>query len=150
MVLSEYVVVDASLAFKWLVDEGDSDQAGLLAEAWTSRGIRTTAPYFMIAEVANILLQRIKRGEIDVGESSRLIAELLDTGVQLHHSLGIHQRAVELATELGQGAVYDCHYLALAELLDCEMWTADERFFRSASPGYARLRLLSEFVAPEL
>ena len=148
--MSQFVVVDASLAFKWLVAEVHSEKAESLAEVWNDKGIQTIAPYFMSAEVTNILRQRVRRGEIRLEEGLRLIEKLLSSGIELRHSFDIHHRALELATQLGQGAVYDSHYLALAEILDCEMWTADERFYRSASPVATRLRLLNEFVAPEL
>ena len=148
--MSRFVVVDASLAFKWLVEEVDSEKAESLVEVWNDRGIQTIAPYFMSAEVTNILHQRVRRGEMRLEEGLRLIEKLLSSGIELRHSLDIHRRALELASELGQGAAYDAHYLALAEILDCEMWTADERFYRVASPASARLRLLTEFVAPEL
>ncbi len=75
---------------------------------------------------------------------------MLASQIQCYDSPDLHRRAMELAQELGQGAAYDSHYLALAEILDCEMWTADERFYRSASPRATRLRLLNEFVAPAL
>ena len=52
---------------------------------------------------------------------------------------------MELAWELHQPAAYDAHYLALAEILDCEMWTADDRFFRAASSTSGRVRRLADF-----
>ena len=58
--MSRFVVVDASLAFKWLIEEVDSDKADSLAEVWNDRGFQMVAPYFMCAEVTNILLQRTK------------------------------------------------------------------------------------------
>ena len=29
----------------------------------------------------------------------------------------------------GRASTYDCYYLALADSMDCEYWTADERFY---------------------
>jgi len=148
--VSQSVVVDANLAFKWVVKEEYSDKAEALALEWHESGTQLVAPYFMPVEVTNILHQRVRRSEMNLEEVMRLIEKLLSAGIELHHSLDIHRRALELANELGQGAAYDCHYLALAESLDCEMWTADARFYRVARPTSTRLRLLNEFVAPEL
>ena len=46
------VVVDASLAFKWLVEEEHSDKADALGRMWASQGTRSAAPYFMPVEIA--------------------------------------------------------------------------------------------------
>ena len=57
-------------------------------------------------------------------------------------------RSLELASELTQGAVYDSHYLALAQTLDCELWTADEKFFRIARQIADNIHWIGEIVSP--
>lgn len=59
----------------------------------------------------------------------------------------LYGRSLELASRLNQGAVYDAHYLALAETLDCELRTADESFFRVTSPVVENVRWMGEFAA---
>ncbi len=148
--MSDYVVVDASLVFKWLVEEEDTDKAEAVLEDWDRRGVTLAAPYLMPFEVINALHGRVRRGDLTFEQAAFLFEDRISSEIELYYTPTLHRRALELASELGQGAVYDAHYLALAEILDCEMWTADERFYRSASPASARLRLLTEFVAPEL
>ncbi len=147
--MSEFVVVDASLVFKWLVEEEDSDDAEALLEHWQGQRIAPIAPSLMLFEVANALHRRVTRAGLTIELAALLIESRLIPLMLLNNAPEVHRRALELASELGQGAVYDCHYLALAEILDCEMWTADERFYRSASPMVSRLRLLNEFVVLE-
>lgn len=144
--MTDFVVVDASVVTKWLVDEDDSDKAHALLEAWDREGIRPTAPGFLPAEVTNALHRRVVRRDLTVEEAVVLIARLA-ARVELHEPSGIHGRALQLASELGQGAAYDCHYLALAEALDCELWTADERFHRAANPAFPFVHALSEVDA---
>ena len=78
-----------------------------------------------------------------------MIARLLESRLELHQPPGLHVRALQLASQLSQNAAYDAHYLALAESLGCELWTADERFYRAASPSIANVRWLGEFPEPE-
>lgn len=143
--MSQRVVVDASLAVKWLVSEVDSQEAWELARSWASEGKRLTAPHLMPVEVASALYRRVVRQELSLEVAIRLMDRLVAGGVELHETGHLHRRAMALARELQQPAVYDAHYLALAELLNCEMWTADERFYRAAKGTFDRLRLLGEF-----
>ena len=145
--VSDAVVVDANLAFKWLIRENGTDEAFLLRARWESRGTRVTGPDLLSLEVTNVLHRRISRGDLSTAQAVRLIEALLASGLDLYETSGLHGRALELASELGQGAAYDCHYLALAEALDCELWTADERFHRAASPAFPFVRALSEVDA---
>ena len=147
--MSEFVVVDASLTVKWLVEEEDSDKAHAVLQSWVAQDVTRVAPNLMPFEVANALHRRVLRGELSVEDSARMIAQLLGSRLELHQTAGLHARALELASELQQGAVYDAHYLALAEEVGCELWTADQRFYRAASPSIENVRWLGEFVAPE-
>ena len=147
--MSGCVVIDASLAVKWLVEEDDSDKAHAALESWVTQDIARIAPHLLAFEVANALHRRVLRGELNVGDSTRMIARLLESRLELHQPPGLHVRALQLASQLNQNAAYDAHYLALAESLGCELWTADERFFRAASPSVENVRWLGDFGAPE-
>lgn len=128
---------------KWLVREAHSVEALALATSWAAAGITLVAPYLMPAEVSNALHKRVLSEELSVAAASRQIELLLASGVELIESPSLHVRALELASEFDQRAAYDAHYLALAEELDCEFWTADARFYRAATPTADRIRLLS-------
>ena len=143
------VVVDASLAVKWLVKEDDSDKAHAVLQSWVVQGTTRIAPYLMPFEVANALHRRVVRGELNVGDSTRMIARLLESSLELHQPPGLHVRALQLASQPNQNAACDAHYLALAESVGCELWTADERFYRATRPGIDTMRSIGEFVAPE-
>ena len=80
--------------------------------------------------------------------AKELLQDLLLLGVVLHQTPSLHLRALELASQLNQGAVYDAHYLALAESLDCEIWTADQRLYRAVGPVFDNVRWIGNFTAP--
>ena len=63
------VVVDASLAVKWLVEEDDSDKAHTALQARVAQDITRIARHLMPFEVANALHRRVLRGELNVGDT---------------------------------------------------------------------------------
>ena len=143
------VVVDASLVFKWLVNEEQSDKARAISRVWAAEGTQAAAPYLMPVEVANALHRRVVQGELTVENAVRLLEYLLASGIELRDEPALHARALQLASHLGQGAVYDAHYLALADTLGCDFWTADERFYRAVVSVAPNVRWIGEFAAPD-
>jgi predicted nucleic acid-binding protein len=57
---------------------------------------------------------------------------------------GLVKRAFDLAEDMGQPTVYDTIYAAVAEAVQCELWTADAAFHRAASSRLPFIRLLAE------
>ena len=100
--MSGYVVVDASLAVKWLVEEDDPDKAHAVLESWVARDVTRIAPYLMAFEVANALHRRVLRGELNVGDSTRMSARVQESRLELQqppgrHRLGpLHETTLEL------------------------------------------------------
>ena len=143
--MSGYVVVDASLAIKWLVREEHTDKALAILSAWHHDEVTPAAPYLLPFEVANALHRKVLRGQLTIVDAARMISQLLGSRLELHQAAELHVRALELASELQQGAVYDAHYLALAEEIGCELWTADQRFYRSIREDDRHVRWIGEF-----
>jgi len=143
--VNDYVVVDASLAVKWVLREPYAEEALALAEEWAAGGTRPSAPCLLLVEATNVLHRRAALGHISLSRARQLLAGLLNMGIEIRESPQIHFRAMELAQELQRPSVYDTHYLALADILGCDLWTADERFFNSVKERQPRIRWLGEF-----
>ncbi len=141
------VVVDASLVFKWLVKEELTEEATSLRRSWVERDVTLIAPYFILAEVTNILHRRVVKGEITLQTGTDLIDKLIDMDIQLVETHHLHRRALELASQLNHGAAYDSHYLALAETLGCDLWTADQRLQRTSSSLSPAVHWLGELIS---
>ena len=139
-------VVDASLAIKWLAEEDDSDKAYALYLEWDASGVQIAAPHLMLAETVNALHRKVVDGKLAPQSMSGILENMDALGVRFYNLPNMHGRAWQLAEQLNQGAVYDSIYLALAERLDCELWTADRRFYRVARRFSNRIRRLGDFV----
>lgn len=145
--MNDQVVVDASLVFKWLVKEELTDEATSLKRSWTEQDVTLAAPYFMLAEVTNILHRRVVKGELTLQAATDLLDKLIDMDIRLVETDHLHHRALDLASQLNQGAAYDSHYLALSESLACDLWTADQRLQRTAGPLSPNVHWLGELVS---
>ena len=139
------VVLDASLAVKLLVLEAYSTQARALALSWQSAGIQLVAPDFMASETATALRKKIADQVVTVEGAKQLIARFYALRISFRPSWLSHDRAIDLAVELNQRLAYDCHYLALAESLGCEFWTADEPFYRAARNTYPQVQWIGSY-----
>ena len=128
------LVIDASIAIKWVIEEEGTPQAlTLLREA------KLLAPELLVAECANILWKKARRNELS-REEALLAARLLQTAaIELVPTRFLLAAATRIAIELDHPA-YDCLYLALAIENDCRFVTADERFLRKLGGRRSRFR----------
>lgn len=117
------LVVDASVASKWLLPEEHSAAARrLLAQPDDLH-----APDLISSEVGNVLWKRWRRGELAAAEAEALIADWRVAPLTLHDARPLLQGAWRIA-RAAERTVYDSLYLALAEHLGCPLVTADRRF----------------------
>ena len=70
---------------------------------------------------------------------------MLSYSIQMHHDDVILKRTFELATEFNRPTGYNSQYLAVAERLNCELWTADERLFNTVKDNLARMKWIMNF-----
>lgn len=140
--MNGYVVVDASLAVKWVLKEPYAEEALALAEEWAATQTKPTAPGLLLVEITNVVHRRAIAGQVSPTEARQLLTRLLSMGIEVRESPQLHLRALELAQELHRPSVYDTHYLALADILACDLWTADERFFNSVKERRPQVKWL--------
>jgi predicted nucleic acid-binding protein len=128
------LVIDASIAIKWVIEEEGTPQALTLR-----REAKLLAPELLVAECANILWKKARRNELS-REEALLAARLLQAAaIELVPTRSLLAAATRLAIELDHPA-YDCLYLALAIENDCRFVTADERFLRKLGGRRSRFR----------
>lgn len=115
------IVIDASVALKWVLDEPGQAEADALLEN------ELIAPSLWLLEAANALWRRSLRGELSAAEAEERLGELFQAPVA---SIRIEEdliAAARLAAAFSH-PVYDCLYLALALRENTYVVTADRRF----------------------
>ena len=117
------LVVDASVAVKWLVEEEHSDAADRLLDG----NHELFAPRLMASEVGNGLWRKVRMGELERSRAGALAAAISEMAVRWTEDEEVGPDAVRLSLALNR-PVYDCVYLALAHRLGVTLVTADIRF----------------------
>ncbi|HSK80576.1 MAG TPA: type II toxin-antitoxin system VapC family toxin [Thermoanaerobaculia bacterium] len=128
------LVVDASVAAKWVFPEEHSEAAGRLLtgnrELW--------APDLIWAETGNIAWKKHRRGEVSEEAARTILLDFRRFPLQTHPSEKLLAAAWELATGLDR-SFYDSLYLALALHQGCFMVTADRRLYNALTNVPVRL-----------
>ncbi len=116
------LVVDASVAVKWVLPE----QHGAAALRLATAAFRLAAPELLWVEVASALRKRLRRGDLSLAAFRDSLGDMEAWNVAPEAIRPLLRPAADLALHLDHG-VYDCLYLALAERERCQLVTADCR-----------------------
>lgn len=142
------ICIDANLVIRYLLFPEDAVQD--LWNTWDAAGVRLVAPTLLYYEVANGLFQYPRGGHLKAEIIHRAYETALILPILLVGDGALHRRAMILATTYRLPAVYDAHYLALAERLGIELWTTDVRLVKALKPfGVDWVRLAGHRPAGE-
>jgi len=135
------LVIDASAAIKWFINEPLHDHARRLLEG----GESLHAPDLLLAEIGNIAWKKVIRGEIDEEQAQKITQSLRELPITLQSSDELINRALQIALSI-KHPVYDCLYIACAEALGGTLVTADERLEKAlaGTPLFALYRNLGD------
>jgi predicted nucleic acid-binding protein len=119
--LSGALVVDASVAIKWVLREQDSE----LADNVVAFEVR--APDWLLIECGSAVWRHVRLGEIGPRQARASLEIIREMPMELTRSIDLVDRAFDLALDL-RHPIYDCLYLVLAIDAGAQMVTADRRF----------------------
>lgn len=128
------LVVDASALAPALADDGpDGDAARMRL-----RGRTLAAPELIDLEVASVIRRQLRTDKMDDRRAALALTDLRELALQRAPHRPLLARCLELRDNL---TVYDAAYVALAEMLDCALLTADAKL-RQAPGTRCRVEVL--------
>ena len=127
---SNIAIIDANLVIKAILP--NPENAGCQAVLEHLNGVQLAAPALWVYEVTSTFAKAVHFGQITGEEGSTALHQALALGVQIiipdeTQCLLAYQWTLKLKL----AAAYDSFYLAIAEALEADFWTADQRLFRS-------------------
>ena len=131
------MIVDASVAAKWVLPEAGTERAILLRQ----QARPFIAPTLVIAEVGNAIWKRAMRDEISPSDAFAALRAAINLFAELVELSELDRRAMRLSFDL-RHPIYDCFYIALALGRKVELVTADARMVAAATQADARVVML--------
>lgn len=139
------LIVDASVALKWVLQEPFSDEA----EALLAHDL--AAPAYWLVECASVLSRKARLGQLGPEQARRNLDLLRQAGVRLVETADLLDPALGLSLDLAH-PIYDCLYLAHAIVERSTLVTSDVEFHERVAhrrPDLAgRVRLLGAERTP--
>jgi predicted nucleic acid-binding protein len=125
------IVLDASVLANVVGDDGAD---GRLARRELQPAGNLAAPDLVDVETVAVLRKRWLAGSISDERFATAVSDLGDIDLDRYPVLRFMRRTWELRANV---TPYDAAYIALAEVLNCELWTADQRLAKAPGPACA-------------
>jgi len=134
------LILDASVAVKWFVQEEHRELALKLREEHVRGSLILSAPDLITYEIINALRHNPELSKVDVEKAAESLFKL---------HMELHQPTVKLIGKAAENAyrysigIYDAVYISLSELQSCPMATADEKLYERTSSNKSVMLLSS-------
>lgn len=144
--MNSLVCVDANLVIRTLVYGPFSEQAIALLRRWSRQEVSLIAPSLFTFEVISTLRRLVHLQEITPEEGAEAFQYFLAFKIRLSHRQGIFPLSWQLAQQFHRPRAYDTAYLALAQLNQCEFWTADEKLYNAVRHELSWVKWIGDYA----
>lgn len=120
-------VIDASVGIKWFIPEIYSESASHLLH---NEEVDLFVPDLFFAEFGNVLWKKERKREIPMAIANQILTEVTLFPLEVFPAHKILNLSLEIAVGLKR-SVYDSLYLALAQVTQGRMVTADKKFYNA-------------------
>ena len=127
---NDLVILDASLVVKAILPNPQLEACqALIAALGTAQLI---SPALWLYEVSSAFVKSVHFGQLTSDEAQAAIRQALALGVELIPPDETQSLlAMRWAQKLQRASAYDCFYLAIAEALQADFYTADKRLLNA-------------------
>jgi predicted nucleic acid-binding protein len=141
--------VDASLAAMWLIPERFTPLALEIRRVWASNAIEMIAPPIFRPEMTSVIRKAVHLRFISADDGTVALQKTLNWPILItQDSNDLQRQAYDLATTFKRPRAYDAQYLAVAQMIGCEFWTADERLINSLQGKLPWVRWIGDYQPP--
>lgn len=136
------ICLDASLVLAWLLPPERTPRVAHIWDDLLRKGDQLLGPPLLFIEVTSVLREKLVQKQITSQEAEAAFSDFQLLPIERAWPRELHTKAWEVANALNQRKAYDAHYLALAEIEGCELWTADQRLYNAVGGRMPQLKLV--------
>ncbi len=126
-------VIDAGVAVHTVVTTELSEASEHALRILRTQNVEVCAPRLWLYEVTSAIHKIFMLGEINEEEAQKALENAFGLGIQLLNTNDLCQKAFNWATRMKRLGAYDCFYMAQAEKMESELWTADKKLANTAN-----------------
>jgi predicted nucleic acid-binding protein len=141
------VIIDASVAIKAILPNPLQGHCRALVQTFAE--VQPVAPALWAYETVSAISKAVHFEQLTEDEGRQTLEKVAMLGIQLFvPDIEQNRIAFDWTLRLKRASAYDSFYLALAQALECDFWTADKRLYNAL--GDAQLEWLHwiEELAP--
>jgi predicted nucleic acid-binding protein len=135
--------IDASFLLKLFLPEEHSNKVHELWSSWIEDSVEVVAPTLIMFESASVIRNKLHRKLLNKTDAAEIIKRMKRMDMTHVYTDELLEGAWEIGQHLELPTLYDCFYLALAQLLNAPLWTADEKLYRTTRNLKLGVNLLS-------
>lgn len=139
------VGLDTSLIAKLLFPEAHSDQAAALATDIARLNWYRYAPLNLPAETSNVIRRRMRRQQLPMDAAIAALDDFLALPIVLVGGSDLFRAALRM-TERFSLSTYDAQFVAVAQMVGCDLWTGDESMLPALNGRLPFVRWVGDFA----
>lgn len=134
------LVIDASVAILFALPNPNQKIIQEQFFEWINAQEKIYAPTLWAYEVTSALSKGVHFKQLTDAEANDALTLINNLPVELIMPTEQHrQRALQWTYKLKRAAAYDSFYVALAENLDCSLWTRDKKLVNAVNVPWVKL-----------
>lgn len=137
---SPTICIDANILLRRLLGGPKYEEVRTLWLEWVKTPTTLIAPPLLNFEVTAVIWRYTYLKQITAHEGQKALETAFAQDIQIQYPSDLHTRAWAIAEKLNLPQAYDAHYLALAQIYNCEFWTLDQKLVQTAQTNFSFVR----------
>ena len=134
--------IDASFVAAWLIPDQRNQNVGEAWLAYLESNEDLISPSLMYFEAISALRHAELRHSITKDQTLEAIHHLISLPISQLSPSNLYAHAYEESKKYSFSNVYDACYVALAQILSCELLTLDKRLYNAVSRDFSKVKLI--------